>query len=215
MRERKFALGKKAMMTDFMADLFAFFLYLLVLLIFLLMFSISFGGCNNIDTSNSEIISEYNTQIGTEQLLQNYLRTPVSASGGEQDFSELISTSCRTGNFEELKTETKKLLDDEINSALLGNTEESTIKRPKFEIYIKCEPSVRGSTLIYKTEKSPGCSLDLACYASKDLQYYVPLVHSTDASESDYALLTVSSCFYTYTTSKSSVSYAQAASFER
>jgi hypothetical protein len=155
-------LGKKGMMTDFIADIFAFFLYVLSLMVFMMMFAISFGGCNNLTPSNSVILTQANERLGENMLFLNYLRTDVIITGGTVTYAELISQSCRNNDFDELKELTQKFIEEELNKNLIENPNSGLYKRPLVELYIECNPPKKGNQ-IYKLNKLPGCPMQIQC----------------------------------------------------
>ncbi len=228
MAKMRRTLGKKGMMTDFVADIFAFFLYVLSLLLFMMMFAISFGGCNNhLTPSNSAILTQANNGLGQEMLLLNYLRTSIISNGRSITFAELISQSCRDNDFDELATQTKELLDDEIHKNIIENSNSGLYKRPLVELYLECNPPKKGK-LIYKTEKLPGCPVQIQCdpyqgastTTSRGGKGYtgatsnpdqiksitLPLPFREDDKNGNYARLIINSCEYTSTSLDPTVS---------
>jgi hypothetical protein len=198
--------ARKGAATDAFADMFFFFVYFIALLLFILFFSLAFGGCKgNYKPANSAIIGDSSRAIADELLLHNYLRT--SASEGKS-FSELIAQACLENNFDTLKTQTKVLMESE-NPAALGiltklryaSVEGPAYKRLKAELFVRCDPAKRARVLIYKTEKNPGCTLNLDCSSDPAKTLNIPLpVLGAD----NYAQLIMSSCNYLYPTSAAS-----------
>ena len=190
--------NRRGTATDFMVDIFAFFFYILMLIVFVLIFSITFGGCNNLKPSNAGLISSLESQLSNEQVLSNYFRTNISLGDRELSFSELIAESCLNNDFELLKAKTEQLFEKEINKAVAWQAASSPkYQRFKVELYLKCKPSSRTRILIYRSDKSFGCTLEVECPDTNDKILALPLPSKTGQSVDNYATLIMNNCEYT------------------
>jgi hypothetical protein len=100
-----------------------------------LLFTLAFKGCGP-DMSKESIVSRWNTDIGSDVSLLNYLRTTVEVGGRNQTISELIARSCQNKNFDEIKKQTNSTLSFEKFSTLSCLVGKPT--SPCFKITIMC-----------------------------------------------------------------------------
>jgi hypothetical protein len=189
--------NKRGAATDAFADMFFFFIYIIALLVFILLFSMAFGGCEgNYKPTNSAIIGDSNQLLGDELLLHNYLRT---ADPEAKSFSELIAQACVENNFDTLKAQTKILLESEapatqgiLTKLRYASVDGPAYKRFRAELYVRCDPAKKARVLIYRTEKNPGCTLNLDCSGpSKTLDIPLPIIGSNN-----YVQLIMVGCSY-------------------
>lgn len=111
--------NKKGFVVEFLADLYVFIIFLLLMLIFTVLFYLA-G-----ETVKTEIKSEYENLDGNTILL-NYLRTPVEINTRTMNIAELILISSSSREYRrELKTITQDLL-NKLN--IISNKDDYSIR---------------------------------------------------------------------------------------
>jgi len=121
--------NKKGFITEVLADIYVFIVFLLIMLIFSILFY--FGG----EIMKTSIKGEYDNLDGNTILL-NYLRTPVEVDGKETTIAELILISADS---EEHKREFKTLTQDLLNRLNVLSYEDDysiKVKFPDEEMFV-------------------------------------------------------------------------------
>jgi hypothetical protein len=111
---------KKGFLSDQVADYFALLMYVLVLILYFVLFTLSMKGCNGVGQEVS-IVGSWNKQLTEEGLLLNYLRTDVEVDGREMNIAELIADSYQRDDYTELTDITTELF-EEIDQEVFGES---------------------------------------------------------------------------------------------
>jgi hypothetical protein len=178
----RFTNSKKAQAGDFTADVVYFILYITALILFFVLFSISFSGCDMFKSKTNTLTGEWNHNLGEETLLQNYLRTNLTVEDNIRNFGDLLAFSCQNNNFEEAIDQTKAL----VNSGLKGIS--------MLAIEVKCDPDKSSTVKIYETVESDDCPFSITCMGTPTSEIDIPLLHSTGTKP--YAVVMAKPCSF-------------------
>lgn len=129
--------SKKGFIADFIADWYSFIVYIIMLVLFFVLFSITIAGCKRPGVEDF-IISEENDDLTEQMILLNFLRTPVNAIGKEMTMAEYIGYSLTIHDLGGIPWRTKAILKD-IEIAMYGEEKCSVlclIRGPYLELQV-------------------------------------------------------------------------------
>lgn len=113
-------MDKKGFMVDFLADFYSFLAYLLILILFFVLFSLSIEGCESPEAA--QVVSGYNDEISEEMMLLNYLRTEIRGL----PMAEMIANASINDKWRSISAHTG-IIFDEMDMIMYGELRCSVI----------------------------------------------------------------------------------------
>lgn len=179
--------NKRAEIPDFVSDIFSFFLYLTGFLAFTILFMMSFGGCDELESQSQNIMAEFSTGVAEEQFLLNYLRTNLSIDGRQTNYAELISESCTSNTFGLIKEKTKEMMKVGVESVA------------QVKLSVKCGQEDNGIVELYRITPPESCPYQYICDYTHEIKFNIPIGYygtGYDVDNFNYATVIQTICVF-------------------